>query len=170
MSFVKKFAKFAKIAGFASEPGGKAVRDGVQAPAAGEGLNPELDAELDEALRDFRLSVHAWSEAAMNRPRKAPAAAPHRRPGRLAVGWALGCVLVAGGVSGGVYEHLHRQELARIAAARAAEQQRLAAQQREQQAREEEKDLLAKVDSDVSREVPAAMEPLAQLMAGDEMQ
>jgi hypothetical protein len=31
------------------------------------------------------------------------------------------------------------------------------------QAREEE-DLLAKVDSDVSREVPVAMEPLARLM------
>jgi hypothetical protein len=30
--------------------------------------------------------------------------------------------------------------------------------------------LLAKVDSDVSREVPSAMEPLAQLMAGDETQ
>jgi len=46
-----------------------------------------------------------------------------------------------------------------------AEQQRLAAQER---ARQEEEDLLAKVDSDVSREVPSAMEPLAQLMAGDE--
>jgi hypothetical protein len=52
----------------------------------------------------------------------------------------------------------------RIAVARAAEQQRQAAQER---ARQEEEDLLAKVDSDVSREVPSAMEPLAQLMAGD---
>ena len=47
-----------------------------------------------------------------------------------------------------------------------AEQQRLMAEQR---AREEE-DLLAKVDSDVSREVPSAMEPLAQLMAEDDIQ
>jgi hypothetical protein len=48
-----------------------------------------------------------------------------------------------------------------------AEQQRLAAAA-EQQARQEDEDLLAKVDSDVSREVPAAMEPLAQMMAEDE--
>ena len=40
----------------------------------------------------------------------------------------------------------------------------------QQQARQEEEDLLAKVDSDVSRAVPSAMEPLAQLMAEDESQ
>ena len=51
-----------------------------------------------------------------------------------------------------------------MAAVREAEHQRQVAEQR---AREEE-DLLAKVDSDVSREVPSAMEPLAQLMAEDE--
>jgi hypothetical protein len=83
----------------------------------------------------------------------------------LAAGWALGCVLVAGSVSGGIYEHHHRQQLARIAAARAAEQQRQVDLAR---ANQEEEDLLAKVDSDVSREVPSAMEPLAQLMADDE--
>jgi hypothetical protein len=87
-----------------------------------------------------------------------------QRSWRLAAGWALGCVLVAGSVSGGVYERHHRQELARIATAQQTEQQRAA---REQRAREEE-DLLAKVDSEVSREVPSAMEPLAQLMAEDE--
>jgi hypothetical protein len=50
------------------------------------------------------------------------------------------------------------------AAARAAEQQRVIAEQRAK----EEEDLLANVDSDVSREVPSAMEPLAQLMSDDE--
>jgi hypothetical protein len=125
-------------------------------------LNVELDVEVDEAIRDFRLSVHAWSEAAYSRPRVA-AEQGRSRSWRLAVVWALGCVLVVGGVStGGVYEH-HQREM-RIAVARAAEQQRQAAQER---ARQEEEDLLAKVDSDVSREVPSAMEPLAQLMAGD---
>jgi hypothetical protein len=55
--------------------------------------------------------------------------------------------------------------MARIAAEqRTAEQQKLL---REQQAREEEEDLLSKVDSDVSRTVPSAMEPLAQLMVED---
>ena len=119
--------------------------------------------ELQEAISNFRLCVHGWSEAALSRPRSAVEPG-RRRIWRLAVGWALGCVLVAGGVSGGVYEHLHRQQLARIAAARVAEQQRMAAQQR---VRQEDEDLLAKVDSDVSQEVPSAMEPLAQLMTGD---
>jgi CHASE3 domain sensor protein len=74
-------------------------------------------------------------------------------------------VLVAGGVGSGIQERQHKLELARIAAeARAAEQRRVIAEQR---AREEE-DLLANVDSDVSREVPSAMEPLARLMADDE--
>jgi hypothetical protein len=123
-----------------------------------------LDPELEQALKNFRLSVHAWAEAAYSRPRTAAARTVRHRSWRLAAGWALGCVLAVGGVSGGVYEHHHRQELARIEAARQAELQKQAAEQR---AREEE-DLLAKVDSDVSREAPSAMEPLAQLMAEDE--
>jgi len=123
------------------------------------------DQELEQALRSFRASVFAWSAAAYSRPRRVPeAATQHRKGWRLAAGWALGFVLVTGGVSGGFYEHHHRQEMARVAAAREAEQQRLIA---EQNAREEE-ELLAKVDSEVSQEVPSAMEPLAQLMAEDE--
>ncbi len=126
----------------------------------------EKPGELDEALRDFRLSVHAWSEAVYSRPRTAIAAVAPRQVWRLALGWALGCVLVAGGASAGVWQH-HQREM-RSAAARVAQQQRLAAQQRDQQAQQEDEDLLAKVDRDVSREVPVAMEPLAQLMAEDE--
>jgi uncharacterized protein HemX len=129
----------------------------------------ELD-KLDEALRDFRMSIHAWSEATLSRERTAIAPVAPRRVWRLAVGWALGCVLVAGGASAGLWQHQQREM--RNAAARVAEQQRLqeqlAAQQRSQQARQEDEDLLAKVDSDVSRDVPAAMEPLAQLMVEDE--
>lgn len=123
-----------------------------------------LDAELEQALSSFRGSVHAWSEVAYSRPRIAPVAcAPTRAAWRRAAGWALGCALLAAGVSGGIYQVNSRQQAARIEAARQAEQQRQLAEQR---AREEE-DLLAKVDSDVSREVPSAMEPLAQLMTED---
>ena len=129
-------------------------------------LNPIGDSELDEALTNFRLSVHAWSDAAFSHPRTAAAAVAPRQVWRLAAGWALGCVLIAGGASAGVWQHQQREM--RIAAARVAEQQRLVAQQRERQARQEDEDLLAKVDSDVSREVPVAMEPLAQLMVEDE--
>jgi DNA polymerase III psi subunit len=140
-------------------------------PALEQALHPiGEDLLLEQALRNFRLSVHAWSEAEYSRVRRAGTTV-RQRSWRLAAGWALGCVLVAGSVSGGVYERHQRnlrqlQEM-KIAAARVAEQQRVAAEQR---ARDEEEDLLAKVDSDVSREAPSAMEPLAQLMAEDEAQ
>ena len=131
--------------------------------------NPELEQALKQALNHFRASVRAWSEAELGRARTGPRLAMktvRQRSWRLAAGWALGCVLVAGGAGGAVYERHHRQELARMAAAaHAAESERLVAEQR---VREEEEDLLAKVDSDVSREVPSAMEPLARLMAEDE--
>jgi len=132
---------------------------------------PCEDEQLDPALRatlaDFRLSVHAWADAASSRPRMPLAASPHRgRLWRLAAGCALGCALLAGSVSTGVYQH-HRKEI-RIAQAREAEHQRqLAAARASQQARDEE-DLLAKVDSDIARQTPSAMEPLARLMSDDE--
>lgn len=139
--------------------------------------NTEQDSELDEALRNFRLSIHAWSEAIYVQPRTVVERTP-RRVWRLAAGWALGCVLVAGGAFGGIYSHLSRQQQTAgwerhqqgtgIPATRAVESVRPAVVQRDQQTHNEEEDLLAKVDSDVSRQVPAAMEPLAQLMAEDQ--
>jgi hypothetical protein len=130
----------------------------------------EKPGEFDEAFTDFRLSVHAWSEAAFSRPRTAVAPVAPRRVWRLALGLALSCVLVAGGASARLWQ-LHQREM-RSAAARVAEQQRLqellVVQQREKLTRQEDEDLLAKVDRDVSRDVPVAMEPLAQLMAEDE--
>jgi rhamnogalacturonyl hydrolase YesR len=122
------------------------------------------EAELKQVLGDFRSCVHAWSNSAYSRPRRVLKSAPHWVWQR-AAGWALVCVLMVGGVSGGMFERQHQRQTARIEAARQAEQQKLAAEQR---AREEE-ELLAKVDSDVSREVPAAMEPLATLMAEDDV-
>lgn len=121
------------------------------------------DAELQEALKDFKSSVHAWSEAAYHRPRTL-AQQVKRRSWRLALGWAMGCMLVAGSASGLLHERHQRQEMVRIAAAQhEAEQQK---QLLEQQARAKVSDevLLAGVDSDISRQVPSAMEPLAQLM------
>jgi len=122
-----------------------------------------LDPALKQTLDDFKASMHGWSEAMMNRPRTAHEIVV-RRTWRLAAGWALASVLLAGAASGGLYERHHRQELARIAAAReAAHQQELAAERAQA-----EEDLLAKVDSDVSREVPSALEPLAALSTQDE--
>jgi hypothetical protein len=119
--------------------------------------------DLELALKNFRSSVHAWSDAVYSRPR-AFTKEVRLRSWRLALGWALGCALVAWSVSGGLLERHHRVEQARIAAEqRAAEQQK---QVREQQARVQVSDeaLLAEVDSDVARQVPSALEPLAQMM------
>jgi uncharacterized protein HemX len=126
-------------------------------------VNAGLEPELQQALSDFRLSLHAWSEDAFNRERKAAAAAP-RSSWRLAAGWALGCALVIGAVSGGVYERHHSRVLALAAQQQQIERQKQAALQKEH----EEEALLASVDTDVSQQAPSAMEPLAQLMAEDE--
>ncbi len=138
------------------------VQDAAEVePELHEGV-PE-DPAVEEALKNFRMSVHAWSDAAYSRPRTTAQNVRHRS-WRLAAGWALAGVLMVGGVSGGMFERHQKIEQARIAAAaRLAEQQKAL---REQQVKQDEEDLLAKVDSDVSREVPSAMEPLAQL--GDE--
>ncbi len=128
----------------------------------GKGLDAQ-EAELRASLGNFKASVDAWSSAMMSRPRTAHEMVV-RRTWRAAAGWALGCVVFAGSVSGGMYEHYREQEQARVAAVRQAEQRSQLAAER---AREEE-DLLAKVDSAVSRQVPNAMEPLASLMAEDE--
>ena len=123
------------------------------------------DPELEKALQGFRSSVHAWSDAVYHRPRLAEAA-PRRKAWRRAAAWGLGSVLVAGGVGSGLLEYQHQQEQARIAAARQAEHQRQVQEEKARQAEEE----LARVDSDVSREVPDALEPLAQLMTTDDSQ
>ncbi len=117
---------------------------------------------LDQALTNFRQSVHAWSEAVYDRPRIVAPLAVHRG-WRLAVGWALGCVLAAGSLTGGLYQY-HRQAIAKGKADQAAKQRQVIVQQR---ASNTDEDLLADVDNDVSRAVPAAMEPLAQLMDSD---
>jgi len=126
---------------------------------AGESEDPVVE----EALRNFKASVDAWSDAAYNRPRTMRVV---RYGWRRAAAWALGCVVVAGSMGGALYERQHQQEHVRIAAAQAEAQKtaeaKLAAEQ--QAADLADEDLLATVDNDISRAVPAAMEPLAQLI------
>lgn len=137
------------------------------------------DPVLREALRNFRGSVHAWSDAAYNRPRGVLAAA-HRSAWRRSVAWVLSLALslAIGGAVG--WERHHQNEIARQheqqqrereQQRQLAQQQALAAQQKLQglQDAQGSEDLLAKVDSDISREVPAAMEPLAQLMTNEDI-
>ncbi len=119
----------------------------------------ELDPVMKQALGDFKASVHAWSDAALSRPRTVREVIVHRT-WRLAAGWGLAAALLLGSVSGGLYEH-HRRAVEAQAAARLAEQQHeLAVQQARQRA---EDDILLSLDSDIAREVPSAMEPLAAM-------
>lgn len=124
-----------------------------------------LEPELREALGNFKASVNSWSDAMISRPRDAKA--PYRTNWGAVTKWALGCVVFVGTLSGGVYQNHREQEAAKAEAARVVEQQ-----QREmaatQLAKENEEDLMANVDSDVAREVPNALEPLASLMTDDD--
>jgi cell division protein FtsL len=162
----------------------KNISDEIEDPV----LDPALDPALAQALKHFKASVDAWSEAAYQRPRTAVRVARHGW--RLAASWALAGVLAACAVAGVAYERQHRQELAHAAAVKAAAQraqQEQAAEQAKQAAEKErarveqvavakpsvaqdanagDEDLLATVDKDVSQQVPAAMEPLAELMDG----
>jgi hypothetical protein len=135
------------------------------------------DRDVEQALRNFRLSVHAWSDAAYSRPRTAPSVYRHR-VWRLALGWTLGCVLIAGAVTAGVHQMLLPHGQARQAAAAAVEHR----QQNEARtppagqvslagsakAEEDDDRMLASVDNDVSRQVPAAMEALTSLASEDD--
>ena len=161
---------------------------------AGEFQDPTADPIVASALRHFKASVDTWSETAYSRPRFSESRLNESRPAprtahhnwRLAASWALGCLLIAGSLAGGLYEHRQRQEAAREAEMKAAEQKvRLATEQRVtsmpvaaniatrrqptglNRAADADEDLLATVDNDVSRQVPAAMEPLAQMMDGN---
>lgn len=137
----------------------------------GQGSNtsngPDTEVEdpmLLAALRDFRASVNHWSEAACHRTRPAVQPATRRTASRRSLAWALGLVITAGLAGSGVYEHHHHQVLAQRAHQLELQREKALAAQRAQEDAQRVEDLLAKVDTDVSREVPAAMEPLAQLM------
>lgn len=137
--------------------------DAQQRP--GEDLD-EMELELREELGNFKSSMTAWSEAMMSRPRALKT--PARTNWNLVTKWALGCVVFAGAVSGGLYQNHRQEETAKataVAAVRAEEQQHQLVAQKEMEQSPE--DLMAKVDSDVAREVPSALEPLASLMSED---
>jgi uncharacterized protein HemX len=118
----------------------------------------EMEPELREAIGNFKSSIDAWSDSAISRPRQV--SAPARIGWDLVTKWALACAVFIATVSGGVYQNYRQQESAKIETARMAQQQRELAAQRAT----EEADLMARVDNDIAREVPSALEPLASLM------
>lgn len=124
------------------------------------------EADLQQVLRNFRSSVHAWSEAELSRPRMVPAT--HRHSWRFAAAWALGCVVAVGSLTAGLYQHHRSQFVASNTQQQPVQQDQQQFQTRlsavSEQAGQRDENLMAVVDSDVSRPVPSAMEPLAQLM------
>ena len=129
-----------------------------------------LEPELREALGNFKASVDAWSDAMISRPREAKA--PSRTNWSAVTKWALGCVVFAGTVSGGLYQNSQLQEAARVEATRIVEQQRelAAAKANKQNDLTANDDLMANVDTDIAREVPSALQPMASLMTDDDSQ
>ncbi len=133
-------------------------------------LSPEEAAQdpmLQAVLQDFRASIHAWSDATYHTKSLVLSEGPRRTLWNQSLAWSLSLVLAIGVASTGAYEYHHRELARQAAAQREVEHQRQLAL--EEHAREVD-ELLAKVDSDVSQEVPNAMEPLASLMAEDESQ
>ena len=124
-----------------------------------------LEPELREALGNFKASVDAWSDTMMSRPREAKA--PVRTNWSAITKWALGCVVFAGTVSGGVYQNYRQQEATKVETARIAGQQKLEVAAAKV-TKENEEDLMADVDSDIARQVPSALEPMATLMTDNE--
>lgn len=144
--------------------------------------------ELKHAIEHFRASMDAWSDAALSRPRAVTkmAARPAAAVWRKMAGWALGCLLVAGSLAGVFHAISHQQQMTKLAEQKpvpeAATQQisvRPAAApvtsapvtkttpssvHAKIATKSEDEDLLASVDKDIARQVPEAMEPLAQLM------
>jgi len=124
----------------------------------------KLEPELRKILGDFKLSVDAWSDSMISRPREAKA--PARKNWSAVTKWALGCAVFAGTVSSGVYQDHRQVEAAKVEAARIAGQQR--SLEAAKVANVNEEDLMADVDSDVARQVPSALEPMATMMNDDQ--
>ncbi|MGC9158656.1 MAG: hypothetical protein ACP5FH_06655 [Terracidiphilus sp.] len=143
--------------------------DANRCRVSGQTPDEAYDPGLEEALAEFRSSLCAWSEAVFQHSPTGPAVAPRRRFMQWALGWALVCLLIAGLASAGMWER--RQQQQRVAVAlRWAEHERMVAAQQAKRKKDAEENLLARINNDVSQEVPSAMEPLVRLMYGEETQ
>lgn len=139
------------------------------------GENPQVE----EALKHFKASMDAWSDAARSRPRTAEVRV-RQRSWRPVAGWAFGCLLMVGSATIAVHHFVLRQLAAPTAqtlrqkpvaqptaAVKIDAQTQRSAPMRaivKQEPSTKDEDLLASVDRDISQQVPDAMEPLAQLM------
>lgn len=137
-----------------------------------------LEAELGEALGEFRDCARSWGQASYARPARTMQPV-HRLGWRLAAGWAV-AVLLAVLTTGGVAVWREHRTVAGAppavkplpAVPQEAHRNQPATLEKPESAVPDlaDEDLLAKIDRDVARQTPKAMEPLAQLMDEDEAQ
>ncbi len=128
------------------------------------------EARIEQALKNFRGSVKAWSDAEFATPREVRRSrwsAMWMTLTRPAVSGALAAVLATASIGVPVAVVHHQQVV--------AEQRQEAANRQKaiqvRQARENEvqpmddADLMTEVDSDIAQEAPDALQPLASLMS-----
>lgn len=133
----------------------------------------EMDeARIEQALRNFRGSIKAWSDEEFAKPR----AVRHSRwtamwmtLTRPAVSGAMAAVLAAASIGVPVAVVHHQREVAERVQAEANRQKIIEAQQASEHAAQamNDADLMTEVDSDIAQEAPDAMQPLASLMSSD---
>jgi hypothetical protein len=135
------------------------------------------DTQVEAALKNFRESVHGWSEREYGRVKVAQPVrrsvgfgtvgfwTPHGLLRGPVMGWAMAGVLAVGAVSLPVL-HWQQERTAAVRLAAEHEQQRIAAEAAARQAAYaiDDEELLKHVDEDIAQEAPDAMEPLASLM------
>jgi hypothetical protein len=132
-------------------------------------FNESEDPQVAEALRHFRESVHAWSEAEYSKPRTVRQARRNSIWSIMAsplLGWSLAAIVL--GTSVGVPVEMHHRNQVQAAQKVAADQaaQKLAQEKAEQAriAAIDDDELMSHVDSDIAQDAPDAMQPLASLM------
>jgi hypothetical protein len=126
------------------------------------------DEQVEAALRNFRASVHGWSEQEFSRARtikRSPWDAVFRALAHPVMAWTLASALVVTSV--GVPVKLHHDREAAAESAAAIQRQRAlekatAAQEAANSMTDDE--LMDHVDSDIAQAAPDAMQPLASLM------
>jgi cell division protein FtsL len=131
--------------------------------------NEEIeDAQIESALRNFRESVHGWSEQEFSKARTIRRSrwdALWRLMANPVLDWTLACVLVVTSVGVPVTVH-HQRQLVAERNAQILRQQQLQKEAAQQEADAMSDDeLLTHVDSDIAQAAPDAMEPLASLMS-----
>jgi type IV secretory pathway component VirB8 len=126
------------------------------------------DMQVDTALRHFRESVKAWSEAEYSKPRSVRQT---QRSNSWSVitspllGWSLAAAVVATTVA--VPVAVHHQHVIEVQKHEAVVRQQQLDQEKAAQARAaaiDDDELLSHVDSDIAQDAPDAMQPLSKLM------